>query len=70
MRRGLLLLLPACLLLGLAVYAAWVGWGAAEGVTVSWHGYLALGLGILVTLVLTAGLVALILFSHARGYDR
>ncbi len=37
--------------------------------TLSRHGWIALGLGIAVTVALAAGLVGLALASHHRGFD-
>ncbi|MDB5371525.1 MAG: hypothetical protein JWP04_167, partial [Belnapia sp.] len=61
MRRALLLL-PALLLLGLAVHAAWRGWTAVAGTEMSGHGIAALLLGGFFTLLLTGLLVGLLLY--------
>jgi hypothetical protein len=37
--------------------------------TLSRHGWIALGVGVGVTLLLAGGLVSLVFFSHRRGYD-
>lgn len=57
------------LLLGLAVRAAWVGWISVGDTEVSGHGFLALALGIVFSLALAGGLVALLLYSRRNGYD-
>jgi hypothetical protein len=55
-------------LLIMAVFGAgYVAW-QIEG-TLSRHGWIALGLGVGVTVTLAAGLVALAFASHRRGYD-
>ena len=57
---------------GLLVAAlAWAGWlwvdlGEAE---ISGHGYVAMTLGIVLSLALGCGLMALVFFSARRGYD-
>jgi hypothetical protein len=44
----------------------WSGFGDSE---ISFAGWLALGLGILVTLALGIGLMSLVFFSSRSGYD-
>jgi hypothetical protein len=40
-----------------------------EGTEISVHGYIALTLGILFSLVIGVGLMGLVFYSHRRGYD-
>ena len=50
-----------------------VGWGPAEGEPgqeMSTAGYVAMALGILVTLALGIGLMALVFYSNREGHDR
>jgi formate hydrogenlyase subunit 3/multisubunit Na+/H+ antiporter MnhD subunit len=50
-----------------------VGWGPAEGERgqeMSTAGYVAMAFGILVTLVLGIGLMALVFYSNREGHDR
>ena len=51
-----------------AVATMWL-WEPAGGQAMSIHGYLALGLGSMVTFWLTAGLMALVFYSSRHGYD-
>jgi hypothetical protein len=67
--RYLLLLIPLGLL-GLAVRAAWRGWGIAPGAEIGWHGVVALLLGIGFSLALAGVLVGLMLVSRRRGLDQ
>jgi hypothetical protein len=59
-------------LLGLLAASAGVAlwaWHQMGDVEISRHGLIALGLGVVATFVLGAGLMALLFFSHRRGYD-
>ena len=59
-------------LLGLAVAELYVGWSPGEddvGEGVSGAGYIAMTLGILATLALGIGLMALMFFSNRSGRD-
>lgn len=55
-------------LLAAAAFAAGYAWWQLEA-TLSLHGWIALGVGVGLTLLLAAGLVALMQYSHRRGYD-
>lgn len=60
-------------LLGLAIRFLYVGWDPAEGDLghqMSAAGYVAMALGIVVTLALGVGLMALIFHSNRTGRDR
>ncbi|MEN0073951.1 MAG: hypothetical protein AAGC69_06190 [Paracraurococcus sp.] len=67
--RLLVIALPI-LLLGLAGYAAWTAWSAAGETEIGVHGIIALILGSLFTLGITALLIWLMRLSHRRGYDQ
>ena len=71
LRFGTILTLGALLsLLALAGYFLVVGWGAPEGGSaMSTGGYLAMALGVLATLALGGGLMALMFYSSRRGHD-
>jgi hypothetical protein len=56
-------------LLALTGFVAYRTWTELEDVTMSVHGWIALGLGALATLVLGAGLMFLVFYSSRRGYD-
>jgi hypothetical protein len=54
------------LVIGFFIAAQWAGLGDSE---ISGAGWLAMGLGVIVTLALGIGLMALIFISNRRGYD-
>ena len=55
--------------LGLVVgWAVWA-WQQTAGVEMSGRGYAAMSLGIIFTLVVGCGLMALMFYSSRRGYD-
>jgi hypothetical protein len=54
------------LVIGFVIAAAWIGIGDSE---ISGAGWLAMGLGVVVTLALGIGLMALVFISSRRGYD-
>lgn len=65
MMRGLILL-------GIAVVAVILGlasWESAGPADVSTAGYIAMAVGIVVTLLVGGGLMALVFYSARRGYD-
>lgn len=55
------------LLIG-AVYVGYVGWNLTD-VAMPWTGYVAMALGIFFSLLLGAGLMALMFYSSRHGYD-
>jgi hypothetical protein len=55
-------------LLVAAIYVAYVGWNLTD-VAMPLTGYVAMGLGILFSLVLGVGLMGLMFYSHRHGYD-
>ena len=63
------LLLSLFGLLAGATAFAWYVWEQLGDVAISEHGYYAMALGITVALLLGAGLMWLVYFSHHRGYD-
>ncbi|WP_207480705.1 hypothetical protein [Arenibaculum pallidiluteum] len=72
MRTVLAVLLPCLLLAALAGWMLWdwvPGGPDAGGRQVSGHGYVALALGALGSLVVGGGLMFLVFFSARRGYD-
>lgn len=58
----------ATILLGAIVWAAWV-WGSMPATELGFHGLTALVLGIVGSLVVGCGLMALVFYSARRGYD-
>jgi len=65
-------ILLACLLLILAltVGVATLAWNAGDGVEISGHGYAAMTLGIIFSLLVGVGLMSLVFYSSRKGYDR
>ena len=57
------------LLLAGAVWVAVVGWNLNGDVPMSGHGYVAMALGIIFSLIVGCGLMALLFYSHRHGYD-
>jgi hypothetical protein len=55
--------------LGAAAALAFWGWQSIGDVQISGLGLIALGLGVVLSVVLGAGLMALMFFSSRRGYD-
>jgi nitrate reductase gamma subunit len=59
-----------CLFLAVSIWFALESWERAVGVAVSTNGKIAMLLGIVVTTLLGAGLMALVFWSSRKGYDR
>lgn len=57
------------LMLAFAVWGFGVAWKMSGNVGMSVHGYVALGLGVVLSLVVGGGLMALAFYSSRRGYD-
>ncbi len=68
MGRTLLLLSLGGILVGACVWAGWV-WMSLGNAEISTHGMIALTLGIVVSVVVGVGLMALVFFSSRRGFD-
>ena len=59
-------------LLGLliaAVAVAYATWRDLDGVAIGFHGWVALGLGVAITLALGIALMSLVFYSSRHGYD-
>jgi hypothetical protein len=59
-------------LLALAAVAVWTGitgWNLESDVEMSGHGYAAMAIGIVASLVVGIGLMALVFYSSRKGYD-
>jgi hypothetical protein len=54
------------LVIGIFIAAQWTGIGDSD---ISGAGWLAMGLGVVITLALGIGLMALVFISSRRGYD-
>ncbi len=60
------------LLIALAAWSIWlgfVGWNLESDVAISGHGYVALILGVVLSLVVGIALMALVFYSSRKGYD-
>ena len=66
--KGALLILPLLALLGVALWWAIYAWNSVD-VEMSIHGYIAMILGIVFSLVIGCGLMALMFYSSRHGYD-
>jgi hypothetical protein len=64
-------LATAILLLLLAITVGWAiyAWGQLGDVHMSWHGYAAMILGIVFSLLVGCGLMGLMFYSSRHGYD-
>ena len=68
MGRAFLIGSLLAMLVGAAVWAGWV-WVSLGDAEISTHGTIALTLGIVVSMVVGAVLMALVFISARRGYD-
>ncbi len=72
-RAGTWLIVAVLLtILALSVVVLYVGWGIADdtqGMAMSTTGYVAMALGVVATLALGIGLMALVFYSSRRGDD-
>jgi hypothetical protein len=66
---GWLAIVTLGIVLGLAVWFAFYGWNLTTA-QVSTNGYVALTLGIVMSMLLGGGLMALVFYSNRKGYDR
>lgn len=69
MKSSLLYLTLGGLLVG-AIAVAFYVWDQMAGVSLSAHGIVALVLGVVVSLALGIGLMALVFYSSRKGFDR
>ena len=67
--RRLLIIVPLLALLALALWFAVYSWNAIEGPPIPTGGYVAMGLGIVFSLAIGCGLMALLFYSSRHGYD-
>ena len=63
------IILVLLLLLVATDFVAYVGWTLEDGIEVSTAGYVAMAAGVLFSLVVGCGLMALIFYSSRNGYD-
>jgi flagellar basal body-associated protein FliL len=68
MRSAMIVIALVSALLACAGAAYWA-WHEVGAVEIGMHGWIALGLGAVLTFLVGAGLMALMFFSARRGYD-
>jgi hypothetical protein len=67
--RKLLLVVPLLALLGLSVWFAAAAWMHIGGDEIPLYGYVAIAGGVLFSLLVGGGLMALVFYSNRHGYD-
>jgi hypothetical protein len=67
--RKLLVIVPLVALLAASVWFALYAWTTIEGPPIPVEGYVAMWLGIVFSLVVGCGLMALVFYSSRHGYD-
>ena len=67
--RTFLVIIPLVALLAASVWFALYAWTAIEGPPMPVEGHVAMWLGIVFSLVIGCGLMALVFYSSRRGYD-
>jgi hypothetical protein len=67
--RKSVIILPLVVLLALAAWFAIYSWNAIEGPPIPTAGSVAMWLGIVFSIVVGCGLMALVFYSSRRGYD-
>jgi hypothetical protein len=69
MRRMILPIVITTTILALVGVVGFQIWSTVADGGLSGHGYVAMALGVVFTLALGIGLMALVFYSHRRGYD-
>ena len=67
--RRLLIIVPLVALLAATLWFAVYSWNAIEGPPIPTTGYVAMGLGIVFSLLIGCGLMVLVFYSSRHGYD-
>jgi hypothetical protein len=67
--RKLVVIVPLIALLAMALWFAIYSWNAIEGPPIPAGGYLSMWLGIVFSIVVGCGLMALVFYSSRPGYD-
>jgi len=67
--RKLLIIVPLVALLASAAWFAIYSWRAIEGPPIPTGGYVAMWLGVVFSIAVGCGLMALVFYSSRRGYD-
>jgi hypothetical protein len=69
LRGTLLVILVLLALLAVAGVIGYVGWQQLADVEMGLHGFIALGLGVGLSILLWVGLMFLVFYSSRKGYD-
>lgn len=69
-RGGWFAIIVLAAFLGWAIWYAAHAWDALAGVGISTVGWVMLGLGVVLTLVVGGGLMALLFYSSRKNYDQ
>lgn len=69
MKGALITILVLFGLLAAAAMVAWWAWTELADVQISQQGYIALGIGVAVTMILGVGLMWLVFYSSRSGHD-
>jgi hypothetical protein len=67
--RKFVIIVPLVALLAIAVWFAIYSWRAIDGPPIPTDGYVAMGLGIVFSVMVGCGLMALVFYSSRSGYD-
>jgi Na+-driven multidrug efflux pump len=67
--RKFIVVIPLLALLAASVWFALYSWTAIEGPPMPTEGHVAMWLGIVFSIVVGCGLMALVFYSSRRGYD-
>jgi hypothetical protein len=67
--RKLLIIVPLFALLAATLWFAVYSWNSLEGPPIPAYGYWAMAGGVIVSLIVGCGLMALIFYSSRHGYD-
>ena len=67
--RKLLIIVPLLALLALSIWFAVAAWVRLGGEPIPFYGYVAIAGGVLFSLLVGGGLMALVFYSSRHGYD-
>ena len=69
--RAVATVVTIVILLGLLIAAVWFAYSGliVEGAPMSGHGYAAMAIGVILSLIVGVGLMALLFYSSRHGYD-
>ena len=67
--KAYLVFIPLFAILGLTIWVSYTAWSSMPGVEMGLAGNMAMILGVVVSLAVGCGLMALLFLSSRRGYD-